>query len=480
MERPDLFARRNRLRIVGLIILATVVYWMAVVAAAVATGLVVIFYLISEAGVPDDFEVLKWFGYFCLAVLALSIVIGSFMSLFRLPTLRRKLEAQVLPRDRGPAGEPRRLPARCATSSTAWRSSAGVPAPASPSSRTSAPNSFGVGTRPKKTIIGITVGAGLRSSTGTSWRPPCPTRSAASGAGTSPCRSWAVALTSGAIAAAEADDLKAIVGLDPGPHGRVAAGLGPPGPGRGPGPDRHPVHPAPRGPDHGAGEAGGRPGPDHPGQPGHRPAVDGGPRRVYGGAHVVPLQAPRDLVPPPTAAHRPPDRAGRPAAPAEGAVPKSPAGPPLPPRRTAAAAGADRTASPGPPLPGIPVVAPGGTPHAACHPPDRAGPTPAPPPPPRPPERGRSGGFGVRLTRPTHSPRRSGAGQRRRPGGPRSRPGLEALGVLLGQPTGVGVGRPLEAGLDGQRHPAARARTAGEGRPAWLSMSFQNWAVFAA
>ena len=54
MERPDLFARRNRLRILGLIILATVVYWMAVCAAAVATGLIVIFYIISEAGVPDE------------------------------------------------------------------------------------------------------------------------------------------------------------------------------------------------------------------------------------------------------------------------------------------------------------------------------------------------------------------------------------------------------------------------------------------
>lgn len=157
MEWPDLFARRSRLRIIGLIILATVVYWMAVCAATVATGLIVIFWLISQGGVPDSFEVVKWFGLFCLAVLARSIVIGSLMSLVRLPTLRRKLEAQVLRETGAQLANPDAYPEiRNVLDGLAL--SAGVPAPRFAVIQDVTPNSFGVGTRPEQTIIGITSG----------------------------------------------------------------------------------------------------------------------------------------------------------------------------------------------------------------------------------------------------------------------------------------------------------------------------------
>ena len=76
------------------------------------------------------------------------------------------------------------------------------------------PNSFGVGTRPRKTIIGITSGL-----------PDALTRDELEaalsyevsriGSWDIALSSWAVALTSGAIATAEADDLKAIVGWIP-------------------------------------------------------------------------------------------------------------------------------------------------------------------------------------------------------------------------------------------------------------------------
>src|SRR5687768_3217350 len=130
---------------------------MAVVAAAVATGLVVIFYVISEAGVPDDFQLLKWFGYFCLAVLALSVVIGSLMSLVRLPTLRRKLEAQVLRETGAQLANPDDHP-QVRNLLDGLALSAGVPAPRFAVIHDVTPNSFGVGTRPRKTIIGITSG----------------------------------------------------------------------------------------------------------------------------------------------------------------------------------------------------------------------------------------------------------------------------------------------------------------------------------
>ncbi len=214
MERPDLFARRNRLRILGLIILATVVYWMAVVAAAVATGLIVIFYLISEAGVPDDFEVLKWFGYFCLAVIGLSIVIGSLMSIVRLPTLRRKLEAQVLRETGAQLANPDAYP-QVRNLLDGLALSAGVPAPRFAVIQDAVPNSFGVGTRPNQTIIGITSGL-VDELDRDELEAALSYEISRIGSWDIALSSWAVALTSGAIANVEADDLRSIVGWIPG------------------------------------------------------------------------------------------------------------------------------------------------------------------------------------------------------------------------------------------------------------------------
>ncbi len=213
MERPDLFARRNRLRILGLLVLATVVYWMAVCAAAVATALVGLAWLFSEAGLPGSFELLKWVGFFCLGVIALSIVIGSFLSLFRLPTLRRKLEAQVLRETGAHLANPDEYPeVRNLLEGLAL--SAGVPIPRFAVIQDRAPNSFGVGTRPKKTIIGITTGLVERLNRD-ELEAALSYEVSRIGSWDIALSSWAVALTSGAISAAEADDLKAIVGWIP-------------------------------------------------------------------------------------------------------------------------------------------------------------------------------------------------------------------------------------------------------------------------
>lgn len=212
-ERPDLFARRNRLRILGLLFLATVNYWMAVCAAAVATGLLLVLWVISEAGLPDSFEVLKWFGVFVLGVVALSIVIGSVLSLFRLPFLRRRLEAQVLRETGAHLAVPDEHPeVRNVLEGLAI--AAGVPVPRFAVIPDPAPNSFGVGTRPGNTVIGITSGL-----------PDVLSRDELEaalsyevsriGSWDIALSSWAVALTSGAISAAEADDLRAIIGWLP-------------------------------------------------------------------------------------------------------------------------------------------------------------------------------------------------------------------------------------------------------------------------
>jgi heat shock protein HtpX len=76
------------------------------------------------------------------------------------------------------------------------------------------PNSFGVGTRPKKTIIGITSGL-VDELNRDELEAVLSYEVSRIGSWDIALSSWAVALTSGAIATAEADDLKAIVGWIP-------------------------------------------------------------------------------------------------------------------------------------------------------------------------------------------------------------------------------------------------------------------------
>ena len=179
-----------------------------------ATGLIVIFYIVSEAGVPDSFEVLKWFGYFCLAVIALSIVIGTVLSIFRLPTLRRKLEAQVLRETGAQLANPDAYP-QVRNLLDGLALSAGVPAPRFAVIQDAVPNSFGVGTRPNKTIIGITSGL-VDELNRDELEAALSYEISRIGSWDIALSSWAVALTSGAIANVEADDLRSIVGWIPG------------------------------------------------------------------------------------------------------------------------------------------------------------------------------------------------------------------------------------------------------------------------
>jgi heat shock protein HtpX len=212
-ERPDLFARRNRMRILGLLVLATVNYWMAICAAMVATSLLGIFWLIGEGGVPDDLQLLKWFLVFIVVVILLSIVVGSFVSLFRLPFLRGKLERQVLAETGARLANPDDFPeVRNVLEGLAI--SAGIPPPRFAVIQDVAPNSFGVGTRPKNTIIGITSGL-VHHLNRDELEGILSYEVSRIGSWDIALSSWAVALTSSAIAAAEADDLKAIIGWIP-------------------------------------------------------------------------------------------------------------------------------------------------------------------------------------------------------------------------------------------------------------------------
>ncbi len=211
-ERPDLFARRNRLRILGLLAMSTVVYWAAVCAAAVATGLVVVFWVIGNAGF-DSFDVIKFLAILLVVVVVLSIVIGSLVALFRLPFLRRKLERQVLRETGAVLGQPDDFP-EVRNLLEGLAIAAEVPVPRFAVIQDPAPNSFGVGTRPKKTIIGITSGLPDQL-TRDELEAVLSYEVSRIGSWDIALSSWAVALTSGAIAAAEGDDLASIVGWAP-------------------------------------------------------------------------------------------------------------------------------------------------------------------------------------------------------------------------------------------------------------------------
>jgi heat shock protein HtpX len=216
--RIELFERRNRLRIVALVFLATLNYIVAVVMAAIALGIGVALAIIFYGGdVFSDTDTFVFFAIFLAVVAVGSAVIGILVGLFRIPFLRRRLERRVLSETGARVvaadeqTEVRNLLEGLAIAS-------GLPPPRLAVIDDPAPNSFGVGTRPSNTVIGVTTGLGERLSRDElevvlayevsrirSWDVAL--------------SSWAVALTSGAISAvddSEGDNLlKAVFGFVP-------------------------------------------------------------------------------------------------------------------------------------------------------------------------------------------------------------------------------------------------------------------------
>jgi heat shock protein HtpX len=216
-ESTDLFARRNRVRIAALILLATLNYCLAIAAAAVAVGLGLLLTAIFQLEVvPTDVDGFELLGLVLLAVIVISAVAGLLLAVFKIPFARRGLERRVF----------RETGARIATPSEhveiknvleALAIAAGIPVPRFAVIEEAAPNSFGVGTRPSNTILGVTTGLSEHLSRDEleavlayevsrirSWDVAL--------------SSWTVALTSGAISAVDAGDdgfLKGIIGWLP-------------------------------------------------------------------------------------------------------------------------------------------------------------------------------------------------------------------------------------------------------------------------
>lgn len=96
-DRIELFERRNRLRIVALVLLAPLNYIVAVVMAAIAVGIGIALAIIFYGG--DVFSDTHAFVFFAIGLAAVAVgsaVIGILVGLFRMPFLRRGLERRVL------------------------------------------------------------------------------------------------------------------------------------------------------------------------------------------------------------------------------------------------------------------------------------------------------------------------------------------------------------------------------------------------
>jgi heat shock protein HtpX len=216
-DRIKLFERRNRLRIAALLLLATFNYIVAAALAAVAIGLGIVLWAAFEGGVfPDSADTVKFFVVGVVAIVVTSAVIGVLIGLVRIPFARRSLERRVLEEtgaritDPAEHSEIRDLLEGLAIAT-------GLPIPRVAVIEDPAPNSFGVGTNPSRTVIGVTTGLAdyltrdeleailaYEVTRIRSWYVAL--------------ASWTVALTSGAISAVEADDdhiLRTLLGLVP-------------------------------------------------------------------------------------------------------------------------------------------------------------------------------------------------------------------------------------------------------------------------
>jgi heat shock protein HtpX len=198
------FAARNRLRIVVVIVFATISYWLATVAAAIATALTLVVIAIFKAEyVPDSIEELKFGGIGLLVVIALAAVIGSLIALYRLPMQRRRLERQVLTETSATiATGDEQIRVRNLLEGLAI--AANVPAPRFAIIDDPAPNSFSVGTKPKTTIVAVTSGL-IESLSRDELEAVLAYEVSRIGSRDIALASWTVALTGGAINAVDSD-----------------------------------------------------------------------------------------------------------------------------------------------------------------------------------------------------------------------------------------------------------------------------------
>ncbi len=165
---------QNRGRILTLILLATLNYCVAAVIAATITGVAIVVWVIAKVGdLPSTGQGFKYLGLGSAAVIVGAAVVGGVIAVVRIPSLRAQLERQVLTESGAVTVTSNTASSSVDASTPALDAhsvhqvqnlldglaiAAGLPAPKFAVVTDPAPNSFGVGTKPDRTVIGITTG----------------------------------------------------------------------------------------------------------------------------------------------------------------------------------------------------------------------------------------------------------------------------------------------------------------------------------
>ena len=156
----DVLRRRNRLRLFGTLVIATLLYWLAVMTAVVVVVMVFVLRIVLE-GVDafTSLDDLKFLGIGLLIVAILAAIVGSFVAAVRLPLQRRRLERRVLAESGAQVKDDETSERRVRNILEALAIAAHIPPPRFAVVEDPAPNSFAVGTRPRKAIVAVTRGA---------------------------------------------------------------------------------------------------------------------------------------------------------------------------------------------------------------------------------------------------------------------------------------------------------------------------------
>ena len=154
----DLFERRNRARIVAVVLIAALNYVISVALAAVAVALTLVLLAIFRLEIwPDSVAMLQVMGYGIAGICVLAFVVGFFTALVRIPFARRDLERRVLTETGAMVvGDDSHREVRNLLEALAI--AAGIPPPRFAVITDAAPNSFGVGTKPERAIVAVTTG----------------------------------------------------------------------------------------------------------------------------------------------------------------------------------------------------------------------------------------------------------------------------------------------------------------------------------
>ena len=212
----DLFARRNRARIVAVVLLAACNYVLAVAMAAVAFALTLVVFAVFKLELwPDSVATLELMGYGIAGICVVAFVLGFVTALVRIPSARRDLEHRVLTETGATIvtddsqREIRNLLEGLAIA-------AAIPPPRFAVIDDPAPNSFGVGTKPEHAIVAVTTGLGERLSRDELEAVLAYEVTRIRGYDVA-LASWTVALTGGAISALDDDGdvLSGVLGFVP-------------------------------------------------------------------------------------------------------------------------------------------------------------------------------------------------------------------------------------------------------------------------